>query len=227
VGVDAGGPVALSTHHDNKWSPAIVARDDDVAVAWTDFRSYAWELFLARSADGGATFGENVRVDDAPTDVERIHERPALAVGEDDVVHVAWADLRKREPDTNIFHARNEGAGFSTNRQVDHSRANFVPDRDTPSNQWHPSLAAAGERLFVAWQDNRLGNGDVFFATSPDGGRSFSEDERVDDTGDGASEQSRPSLAIAGAGRRRRCLVVWEDDRNGNADVYLARRDCR
>jgi hypothetical protein len=226
VRVDAGEPVPLSTHHDNKWSPAIAARDDDVAVAWTDFRSYAWEIFLARSADGGVTFGENVRVDDAPTEVERIHERPALALGDDDVVHAVWTDLRSREPDTNIFHARSEGGGVSPSRQVDSSRASFDADRDTPSNQWHPALAADGERLWVAWQDNRLGNDDVFFTTSVDGGRSFGDDERVDDTGAGASEQARPSLAIAGAGRRRSCLVVWEDDRNGTAGVYLARRDC-
>ena len=29
------------------------------------------------------------------------------------------------------------------------------------------------DRLFVAWQDNRLGNNDVFFTTSFDGGATF------------------------------------------------------
>lgn len=228
VRVDAGDPVALSTHHDNKWSPAIVADGTDVHVAWTDFRSYAWEIFLATSRDGGATFGPNVRVDDAPTEVERIHERPALAVGTGDVVHAAWTDLRNREPDTNVFSARSSDGGttFEANHQVDDSRAGFDPDRDTPSYQWHPALAADGDRLFVAWQDDRLGNADIFFTTSADGGGSFAASERVDDTGDGSSSQARPALALSGTGRRRRCLVVWEDDRNGNPDVYLSRRAC-
>jgi len=229
VRVDAGAPVPLATHHDNKWSPAIVADGDDVHVAWTDFRSYAWELYAASSHDGGATFGPNVRIDDAPTAVERIHERPSLAVGDGGVVHAVWTDLRGREPDTNVFSARSDdgGATFSVNVRVDDAAAGFDPDRDTPSGQWHPALAADGARLFVAWQDDRLGNGDVFFTTSDDGGATFAASERVDDTGDGQSGQARPSLALAGAGRKRRCLVVWEDDRNGDADVYLAARACR
>jgi hypothetical protein len=99
----------------------------------------------------------------------------------------------------------------------------FDPNRDTPTNQWHPSLAAVGaNRLFVAWQDSRRGNNDIFFTTSSNGGASFARSERVDDTGGGASEQSRPQLAWA-AGR---CYVVWEDNRNGTSDIFLARRSC-
>src|SRR5262249_3995461 len=111
-----------------------------------------------------------------------------------------------------------------TNRALDGSRVGFGVDRGSPSNQWHPSLALAHGRLFVTWQDNRLGNDDIFFTTSADGGATFAPAERVDDTGAGASEQTPPPLSLGG---RRRCLVVWEDDRSGTADVYLARRSCR
>jgi hypothetical protein len=225
--VDAGAPVPLATNHDNKWSPAIAARGRDVFVAWADFRSYNWDVYLAHSADRGATFGPNVRVDDSPV-FERINERPALAADRRGVVHAAWTDLRAREPDTNIFYARSDDAGatFSANRQVDDSRAGVDPDVDTPSNQWHPALAARRNRLFVAWQDDRLGNDDIFFSTSRDGGATFAPAERVDDTGDGQSAQTRPALDVGG-GARRRCYVVWEDDRGGDADIYLGRRDCR
>ena len=58
------------------------------------------------------------------------------------------------------------------------------------------------------------------------GGTTFGPSERVDDTGTGSSEQSRPRLAIARRGPQRVCYVVWEDDRNGTSDIYLARRDC-
>jgi hypothetical protein len=80
----------------------------------------------------------------------------------------------------------------------------------------------AGDTLFAAWQDNRLGNNDVFFTRSPDGGATFATSERVDDTGAGRSEQSRPHMAWADG----LCQVVWEDDRSGNTDVFSARRPC-
>jgi hypothetical protein len=223
VRVDAGAPNALSLHLDNKWQPAIAVSGSRVFLAWADFRNYSWEIFGARSDDGGATWGANVRIDDYLAD-ERLNERPSVAFGPAGTVHAVWTDLRSREPDTNIFYARSSdlGATWTPARQLDDSRAGFDPDRDTPSNQWHPSLAAAGDRLFVAWQDNRLGNDDVFFSSSADGGSSFAPSERVDDTGAGRSEQTRPRLAWS-AGT---CYVAWEDDRNGTSDIYVGRRAC-
>jgi hypothetical protein len=168
-----------------------------------------------------------VRVDDSPN-FERVNERPTVGIDRDGTVHVAWTDLRNREPDTNVFHARSldRGATFSPNAQLDDSKAGFDPDTDTPTNQWYPSLAVDRGRVFVAWQDDRLGNNDVFFASSATAGVTFGPSERVDDTGGGPSEQSRPSLAIGGKGSKRTCHVAWEDDRNGDRDVYVASRPC-
>jgi hypothetical protein len=227
VRVDGGPTVPLAGHLDNKWSPTITAVARTVWVAWADFRNYNWDVFLARSDDGGATFGPNLRVDDFP-DYERINERPSVAADRRGAVHVAWTDLRAREADTNVFLASStdRGATFGASHQADDSKTGFDPDVDTPSNQWHPSLVLADGLLFLAWQDDRLGNNDVFFATSADGGGTFTPAERVDDTGAGLSGQTRPSLAVAGRRARRRCYVAWEDDRGGTSDVYLAHRPC-
>ena len=66
----------------------------------------------------------------------------------------------------------------------------------------------------------------MFFSTSVNAGATFAPAERVDDTGSGVSAQTRPRLAIVGHRARRICYVVWEDDRNGDSDVYLAHRAC-
>jgi hypothetical protein len=225
VRVDAGAPDPLAAHDDNKWGPTLTVSRATAFLAWADFRNYNWDIFVARSDDGGSSWGANVRVDDFDG-FERIDERPTLALDRRGPLHVVWTDLRAREPDTNIFYARSDdgGTSFTPNTQLDGSKVGFDPDADTPTNQWHPSLAADRGRLFVAWQDNRLGNNDIFFTTSFDGGATFAPAERVDDTGAGASEQSRPVLAIARRGRL--CYVAWEDDRNGTSDIYLARRGC-
>lgn len=227
VRVDAGTPVALALHVDNKWSPALATAGGTVYCAWADFRNYNWDIFLARSDDGGASWGANVQVDDYP-DVERIDERPTVAADRRGTVHVAWTDVRARAADPNVFYARSTSSGgaFAPNHQLDDSRVGFDPDHDTPTNQWHPSLALDHQRLFVAWQDDREGNPDIYFTTSEDGGTTFAPAERVDDTGTGGSAQSNPTLTIAGRGRSLTCYVAWEDDRNGNPDIYLARRKC-
>jgi len=217
--LDAGTPVDLARHLENKWSPAIAARGRSVAVAWVDFRDYNWDVYYAASGDRGATFGANVRIDDF-TGFERLNERPSVAIGRRGRVHVAWTDLRARQPDTNVFYARAaDGPAFTANVRLDDAGA-------APTNQWHPGLAADGDFVFAAWQDDRDGNNDVRFAWSANGGDTFGPSERVDDTGSGRSAQTRPTLATARHGNRRTCYVVWEDDRDGDPNVYLARRAC-
>lgn len=75
------------------------------------------------------------------------------------------------------------------------------------------------------WQDNRRGNNDIFFTHSADRGAHFDLDERVDDSGDGPSNQYRPDVAIDAADPAARgTYVVWEDDRSSQSAIFLARR---
>ena len=225
VRVDGGVPVAAAASLDNKWAPIVRVVGRRIYVAWTDFRNYNWDIYLAHSRSG-RRFSANVKVDDF-VDLERIDDQPTMGIDDRGVVHVACADRRDTDGDTNIDYARSldGGRSFSANRQVDSSTVGFDPARDTPSNQWHPQLAVSGSDVLAVWQDNRLGNNDIFFARSRDRGLSFDSDERVDDSGDGPSNQSRPDVSIDTADASGRTVyVVWEDDRNGSADIFLARR---
>ncbi|MGH7821940.1 MAG: hypothetical protein ACREQ9_19430, partial [Candidatus Binatia bacterium] len=70
-------PEPLAERLNHRWNPAIAARTLDdgsttVAVAWTDFRSYAWDIYATISTDGGESFSSHARVDDSLTDHERL-----------------------------------------------------------------------------------------------------------------------------------------------------------
>ena len=225
VRVDKGTPVHAAASLDNKWAPTVSVRGRRIFVAWTDFRNYNWDIFLA-SSHSGATFSRNARVDDFG-DFERIHDHPSIGVDAGDVVHAVWADRRGVKGETDILYARSTDLGrtFSANRQIDSSAVGFAADKDTLSNQWNPRVAVSGADVLAVWQDNRLGNNDIFFVRSRDGGVTFDADERVDDSGNGPSNQYRPDLAVDDADPGGRSVyVVWEDDRSGRAGVYLARR---
>jgi predicted amidohydrolase len=227
VRIDAGAPVALAAHDDNKWAPALAADGETIFAAWADFRNYNWDIFSARSDDGGATWSANVQVDDFP-DLERIDERPGARGRAPRPAPRGVDDLRAREPDTNVFHARSDdrGATFGPNGQVDDSKAGFDADADRPTNQWHPGLALDHGKLFVAWQDDRLGNDDVFFTTSFDGGATFAAPSASTTPVPGRASRAGRASRWRGRGARRLCYVVWEDDRDGTSAVYLARRSC-
>ena len=225
VRVDAGAPAQYAEALDNKWAPAVTVSGRRIYVAWTDFRNYNWDIFFSHSANG-LSFAPNVRVDDFP-DFERIHDHPAIAADNRGVVHAVWADRRATDADTNIYYARSTDGGrrFSANRRIDGSAEGFDPNRDPTSNQWHPELAVSGSDVVVVWQDNRLGNNDIFAVRSRDRGLSFEADVRVDDSGDGRSNQYRPAVCVDDADPMgRAAYVVWEDDRQGTSRAFIARR---
>lgn len=82
------------------------------------------------------------------------------------------------------------------------------------------SVAVLGSTVYAAWADLRSGgsNWDVYVGRSRDAGQTWSS-QRVNDDG-GATTQIGPSLALDSLGS---VVVTWEDQRNGNADIYLAR----
>ena len=211
VRVDRGLPTDFAFNLDHKWAPAIAVRPPYIHVAWTDFRDYQWDIWTARSRDG-RYFDRGTRVDDGVS--ERINDHPALAVDRRGTVHVAWADRRRQEPDTDVRYSRSTAGGrrFAASQRLDAGVA--------ASNQWFPVIAVDGDDLLVAWQDNRLGDNDIFFARSRDRGATFDVDQRLDDSGADPSEQTRPSIAIDAV--TRTAWAVWEDDRHGPASIAIA-----
>ncbi|MDD5110759.1 MAG: carboxypeptidase regulatory-like domain-containing protein [Patescibacteria group bacterium] len=86
-----------------------------------------------------------------------------------------------------------------------------------------PTVALdADENIIFLWHDNRNGHNDIFGQKfSRDGVRLWPSDRRMNgDTG--STEQLRPHVAVGADGA---IYGVWEDSRNGNADIYAQRYD--
>ncbi|MBI3784052.1 MAG: hypothetical protein HY270_11695 [Deltaproteobacteria bacterium] len=225
VRVDRGTPVKAATSLDNKWNPSIGVWGRRIYVAWTDFRNYNWDIYLSRSLNG-RHFSQNTRVDDS-TIFERLHDHPSVATDRQGAVHVAWADRRAVDSDTNIFYSRSTDGGnhFEPSRRIDSSAEMSDPDAGVPSNQWAPRIVSSAADIFVVWQDNRLGDNDIFMKQSADGGSTFEADERVDDSGTIPSNQYRPDVAVdENAAGNRVVYCAWEDDRWGGSHIALAHR---
>ncbi|MEW5987609.1 MAG: sialidase family protein [Chloroflexota bacterium] len=100
---------------------------------------------------------------------------------------------------------------WSTNVRVNDDSGAAV--QDNPTAVWHGLVGCA------CWFDERLGNGDIFFAHSDDGGLTWTPNVRVNDD-KGNALQMNPSLAVNLVGD---AFVVWRDDRNGQPDIYFSR----
>ena len=128
-------------------------------------------------------------------------------------IYVVWSDDRNGAGDIYFNRSPDGGATWlSTDLRLDTDGAGAADSRA-------PQLYVDGETVVVAWTDGRNGLGDVYANRSADGGATWlAADLRLDTDRPGAGASK--GLRIAGSGGS--VYAVWEDERNGEADVYAS-----
>lgn len=190
----------------NQWSPSIAMQPNgEVAVAWADFRTYNWDIVLARSVDGGQTFGPASRVDDGTDARERIHNDPALLFdGLGGPLLAAWTDVRLRRAFSTARVARAPAGTFGASVAL----GSAPPE----SSSYRPRLASLGAgAVAIVWQDFRSLTNDIYLAVSTDAGASFGAELRIDDGGPRSNQYAPAMISLPGG----RVVVAWEDTRTG------------
>ena len=213
-----------------------------VVVAWEDFRNERAEIYMTRSTDGGKTFKRNRKAIPIPGRGQQVS--PSIAVSPKGWVALAWAEF---VPQAITLAPPNAAIGETTwwdDARVDdadifvsvsrdggtHFGAPIKVNDDSPGNaQSFPSVAIGPDgRLFVAWEDLRNGQRDIYFAEI-ESRIGISPNRIVNDDTRGAA-QDHPSIAVDEAGR---AYLLWTDsrgntfaegndeDEQGN-DVYFA-----
>lgn len=187
----SGKSRALVSHFER---PTIVAGPDGaVTVSWLEQQGSRTLVWLARSEDGGASFGPPEQVADSSefeTTMARLVDGAAPAV--------SWLQAGK------LILARPDGAHFT---------AGVVDELACECCQ--PAALSDGDRLALAYRNLERGSGgdirDLFVAVSEDGGASFAEPVRVSDSSwqVNACPISGPALAAANG----RLYVAWMDGR--------------
>ena len=170
------------------------------------------EVRVARSTDGGKTFGPSVVVDGDVCPCCRT----SLAAGADGSIFVAWRKVYAGDVrDVVVARLAPGAAAFGAPVRV-HADGWVFPGCPHAG----PSLATDGRgRLHVAWYTGKDGRQGLWHAVSADGGRTFGEPAALL-TG-GWVPPSQVALAAAGP----RVWATWDDRRTGDGPVTLARID--
>lgn len=215
---DAGGtwagPAKLSEGAVGAFHPEIACAGERVYVTWEDTRDGVLEngnIYVRSSGDGGASFGDEVALDDDPEGEAMSLEPQVVASGND--AFIAWFDGRSGAYDIYASGTRDGGDTWQPSVRV---------DGGNPGGGYsaHARLAYDGSVVYVAWEDSRTGDHtDIYFARSTDGALTFEDDVRVDKGDDaGGSDSFAPAIAAS----EGYVYIAWHDLRNGEgADVLM------
>ena len=144
---------------------------------------------------------------------------PAMCVA-GTTVYVVWHDDRRAGRNQVFFNAgRGGGASWGADVQLS-------ADPEGESVAENPTIACAGESVYVAWEDDRdsdLGHRSIYFRFSDDGGRTWSNDQLMTVDLDGDWDSLGPALSVVDDGTNKTVYLVWYDNRRGAYDIYFTR----
>ena len=188
-----------------------------VFVVWVDDRDAedVPGVWFNRSLDGGQVWlSAAIKVNHG----EGGAENPDIACS-DDGVFVVWEDDRDGELENKQVYF-NRSMDMGSTWEEEDVLLEEDPNGDTIS--LGPNVEVVGSDVYVAWFDSVNGAYDIYVAASGNNGTDWREPVRVDSDAQGAAHSAWPQLAATPSGE---VLVVWEDARDGKADIYFARSD--
>ena len=147
-GVTFGSIINLSNNAGSSSAPVISATGTDVYVAWTDTTPGNNDVLFVASTNSGSSFGGQVNLSNNAGS----SSAPVIsATGTD--VYVAWVDDTPGNNDIFFKTSDNSGSTFGGLQNLS-SNSGFSTS---------PAIASSGTSVYVAWQDNTLGNYEILF----------------------------------------------------------------
>jgi hypothetical protein len=177
-----------------------------VYVAWQDDRDNPGvkeKIWSARSTNNGTSW-----ISEAAISGGTSYSLGPCVAASGAYVNVAWHDYRTGK--WNIYDQRSTDYGGTWKTSDDYLTNNTIGCTELPN------LAASGANVYGVWDGSSSGDFEIDCDNSTDYGASWVLDRRLTNS-NGCSEY--PSVAVSGTGVH----VVWQDNRDGNYEIYYKR----
>jgi len=198
-----------------QWGPCVAAKDSNVYISWTDFRTQyinGSKIFFAKSINLGATFEPNVLVVDTVGMPIRVESNSSLVV-DNSRIYVSWGYGHIR-----FTKSLNNGQTFVA------PNIYLVDAAGSLYNQNYPSLTCDDSGgVYCAWEDRRNGSAYpwlIYFNYSKNYGDSFATNNiHVDDRS--LSEEVQLGAPTICANKGGKVFCAWDDNRINHGGLLL------
>ncbi|NTW22074.1 hypothetical protein HGA34_00840 [Candidatus Falkowbacteria bacterium] len=219
--------------HDALWDPEIridsttvsggtnqttpISSDDnsnDIFVFWADDRNANQDIYAQKYDPAGTKlWGADLLINSDGGSTNQY--APSVAVSSS-TFYVSWTDERNSNLD--VYAQRVSATGTKL------WASDLLVNTDGgTSAQYSPSVAIGADVIYIAWGDERNGNQDIYAQKLLASGTAlWSPDVRVN-INPGSSAQFNPRIAYNVADGKP--YAVWQDDRDGNFDIFATSFD--
>jgi hypothetical protein len=199
---------------EDQYTPRVsLGKNDRFMVSWVDLRSGIQNIFARLFSSDGTPETPVFKVDTTTTSYPR--ENPWVGSDTTGRYMIAWTDYTPSFP--TIYTQRFDSLGQAIESRLRVSDPEATGERHNPALSTNPAGA-----FVVCWMDKRNLNYDIYAQTvRSDGFPQQEEDFPINDDSSGANQMS-PRIKTKSDGG---FMVVWEDFRNSNSDIYLKRFD--
>jgi RHS repeat-associated protein len=196
--------------------PAIALGADAASyLIWDDARSGNADIEFARRDPATGNWSANVKVN---TDTgSRIQQNPAIALDSSNNAYAVWQDEVNGVGKADIYYSkRSAGTGLwlATDLKVSDD-----PGSGGGGVQRNPRIAgSSGGAETAVWVDLRSSQNNIYSSTLAAGGSTWAANKKVTDNT--AALKDNPDVIVGSDGTS---YAVWQDSRNGNADIYFSK----
>jgi hypothetical protein len=202
-GINWSPAIQLTSNPGPSWYPSVSESGPLVHVVWSDGRTGQADIYYKRSEDGGKTWGADYALTN--NSVTGYSDSPSISVS-GSVVQVVFRDIRAGGYGIYSKHSTDGGRNWSVDTRVSEGSI----------TEHCPSVSVLDSIVNVVWYGNRDGNSEIYYNHSSDTGQNWGTDIRL--TNDVAVSVF-PFVAASNSAVH----VVWQDYRDGNAEIYYKR----
>jgi hypothetical protein len=191
------------------YSPDVAVSDSGFFIVCHFDAGSGSEIFFQRFALNGDSIGPRIIINDDETTENQNFAR--IEMNNDGYSVVVWNDYRNGNGPPDIYGQLVDPSGNPTG-------GNFLIN-DDGGNLYKGDPSCAMDRagnFVVVWEDRRDGDANIYGQIFDNTGNKIGSNFLINDDGAGYT-QSDPSCAMDSAGN---FVVVWEDRRDGDANIY-------
>lgn len=201
-GATWSGSKRLTWTSGDSWELAItIDSSDNPHVVSYDKTPGNWEIYYAKSTDGGGSWSADKRLTWTSID----SQYPDIAVDASGYLYVAWHEYIPGNSEIYGKKSKDGGATWSTA-----TRLTWTPGYST----FPKMVVDSSGNLHIVWDDSTPGNHEIYYKKTTDGGSTWSTTKRLSWT---PGYSTLPDIAADSSGNLH---VVWYDDTPGNYEIY-------